>query len=747
MMLPIVAYTDKLSLAGGETLSVMASSFGAREYRADLRRIIQGDTNPEGPGYKDELIDLDLGGSRIAKVKGFYPGSCVIVPALEVFSGLEDFTIAAAVRATLLDGRERCVISIPGFARIGIDGDRRFFAEAHGQLLVASPKVITGSWYIVSLSFTARTGLLSFAISKDNEAASEDVKSTIVSATVQGGDCHADEVLIAAARGADGRLSCFFDGKIDRPAIFSAEITQEAVRRLLADFSQLSRIRTLLAAWDFSLKMTTQTICDVSPYQLHGRIYNAPTRAVTGWQWKGQELDWKKRPDLYSAIHFHSTDVYDTGWEVDFTVTLPDDLASGVYAIRLVPDGDEASAYYCVFALRPPRGKRSANTVAFLFPTCSYLAYANHRLGLDVPGTEIGMGRAVELDRHHMFLQAHPGIGFSLYETHDDESGVFHTSRLRPIVDLQPKVKSFLGGLGSNIWQFNADTHILGWLDAIGQEYDVITDEDLHAEGLRLLGNYNVVITGTHPEYHTRNMIEALQGFTNRGGRLMYMGGNGFYWVVSFNDDMPGIMECRRSEAGIRPWEPGHGQFYHGFTGEYGGLWRRNGHPPNHLCGVGMTSQGFDICEPYVLSPAAQDSRVSFIFDGVSTGSKIGDFGLAGGGAAGLEVDRADLAQGTPPHALVLASSTRHTDIYLMTPEDLLDPTPDWSGTQAEIIRADLTFFETTGGGAVFSTGSIAWSGSMAWNGYDNEIAHITSNVLRRFNNPQRFEIPKGYDG
>ena len=145
--------------------------------------------------------------------------------------------------------------------------------------------------------------------------------------------------------------------------------------------------------------------------------------------------------------------------------------------------------------------------------------------------------------------------------------------------------------------------------------------------------------------------------------------------------------------------------------------------------------------------PPARDDRVAFIFEGVSANAKIGDFGLAGGGAAGLEVDRADASHGTPPHALVLASLTRHPRIYLMTPEDLLDPTPDWSGTQAEIIRADLTFFETAGGGAVFSTGSIAWAGSMAWNSYDNEIARITSNVLRRFNDPQAFTMPEAKEG
>lgn len=740
-MLPIVGYTDKLSLAPGETLDVMVSSFGARRYRADLRRIIQGDTNPAGPGYKDRPVDLDLGPEREALAKPFRPGSCVVIPGQGMLRGLGDFTLAAAVFPTLLNGTRRTVIALPGFAEIGIDADGHLTGAAFGVSLASTVPLSVGQWHVAALSHCGATGRLTLALACEADAASAPAEPDTVTAQARKAGIAPTECIIAATRSEDGTLRQFFDGKIDRPALLTAALPFAILRGLLADFGQMRRQRILLAAWDFSLKMTTQTICDISPCQLHGPIHNAPARAMTGWLWKGQELDWKRRPDLYTAIHFHSTDVYDTGWAVDFTVTLPEDLPSGVYAVRLVPDGDDDAAYFCVFAVRPPREHPSGNTIAFLFPTCSYLAYANHRLGMDVPGTEIGMGRAVEMDRHHMFLQENPGIGFSVYETHDDGSGVFHTSRLRPIVDLQPKVLSYLGGCGSNVWQFNADTHILGWLDHVGAAHDVITDEDMHDEGLRLLERYNVIITGTHPEYYTRAMIEALQGFTDRGGRLMYLGGNGFYWVVSFNEDMPGIMECRRSEAGIRPWEPGHGQFYHGFTGEYGGLWRRNDHPPNHLCGVGMTSQGFDVSEPYMLGPDASDPRARFILDGVD-GPAIGNFGLAGGGAAGLEVDRADPAQGTPRHALVLGSSTRHTDIYLMTPEDLLDPTPDWTGTQAEIIRADLTFFETAGGGAVFSTGSIAWAGSMAWNGYDNEIARLTQNVLRRFDDDTPFDFP-----
>ena len=120
-----------------------------------------------------------------------------------------------------------------------------------------------------------------------------------------------------------------------------------------------------------------------------------------------------------------------------------------------------------MFAVRPKKGVRHRRALLPL-PTASYLAYANHRLGIDVPGTEIGMGRLVEMERHHVFLQEHPEFGFSFYEVHADGSGVFYSSRNRPIVDMQPRIKGFLGGLGSNLWQFNADTHITGWLDHMG---------------------------------------------------------------------------------------------------------------------------------------------------------------------------------------------------------------------------------------------------------------------------------------
>jgi N,N-dimethylformamidase len=116
----------------------------------------------------------------------------------------------------------------------------------------------------------------------------------------------------------------------------------------------------------------------------------------------------------------------------------------------------------------------------------------------------------------------------------------------------------------------------------------------------------------------------------------------------------------------------------------------------------------------------------------------LGDFGLSGGGAAGFELDRADFRLGTPPHALVLASSEKH-DLtkFVLVPEDVLSHVWTWPGDPPDkLIRADMVYFETPNGGAVFSVGSITFCGSLSHDGYRSNISRILDNVLRRFAAP-----------
>ena len=53
---PLWGYADALSARPGETIRFMVSS-ELPEYRAQMVRLIHGDINPLGPGFKEELVD------------------------------------------------------------------------------------------------------------------------------------------------------------------------------------------------------------------------------------------------------------------------------------------------------------------------------------------------------------------------------------------------------------------------------------------------------------------------------------------------------------------------------------------------------------------------------------------------------------------------------------------------------------------------------------------------------------------
>jgi N,N-dimethylformamidase len=257
-----------------------------------------------------------------------------------------------------------------------------------------------------------------------------------------------------------------------------------------------------------------------------------------------------------------------------------------------------------------------------------------------------------------------------------------------------------------------------------------------------LLKRYQTVVTATHPEYYTTQMRDALEDYLKGGGRLMYLGGNGFYWRIAFHPKKPGIIEVRRAEDGTRSWAAQPGEYYMNFTGEYGGLWNRQGRPPNALAGVGFVSQGFDASSYYRRKEGSRDPRAAFIFDGIED-DILGNFGFLEGGAAGEELDGFDINAGTPPHALLLASSENHTNSYQPAGDVVLVPVGAANGLMNPAIRADMVFFECPNGGATFSTGSIAYAGSLAHNGFDNNIARLTGNVLERFLDPTPFPLPE----
>jgi N,N-dimethylformamidase len=731
MTLAIVGYADRMTVRPGDTLKVMVScETGAATYSAQLVRLICGDDSPNGPGYKEQPVEHPANGTYPGRRQRINAGSYVVVPASPLLQSVTSFTLQALIWPTMPGRGAQTLLGRwdgtrqAGYALIIDETGALALQLGDGttsEFLSTGAPLDERAWYLASASYDAETRAVR-VVQQPMRARARDASVAVQETTarvVPGAPTQTPFLMAAHVAGEQaGRLVTggHYNGKLEAPRL---------ARRALAP----GETGELVAAWDFAREIPGDDIVDISGNGLDGVAVNLPARAMKGHLWNGEVHRWSEKPEHYAAIHFHDDDLYDAGWEADFELAIPKDLQSGIYAVKLTagePREDGGHEGFVTFFVQPPKGTATA-PVAFLASTATYMAYANSHHGWDDPLSEITYGSLLEFGPTGLFLNVRREFGVSTYDVHTDGSGSCYSSRLRPILNTRPKY---------SLWNFNADLHIIDWLEASGQRYDVITDEALQAEGLGLLKRYRAIVTGTHPEYHTRRMLEAIDGYLQGGGRLIYLGGNGFYWRIAYHPEKPGVIEVRRGESGTRTWIAEAGEYYLSFTGEMSGLWRASGWSSHKLVGISFGSEGFDVSSYYRRKPGSFDPRAAFIFEGIGADERIGDFGAVGGGAAGLELDIVDPRLGTPPHALVLASSENHSNVYLMTPEELISTYPGLDGIEDPRVRADMVFFETPNGGAVFSTGSIAWAGSLGHNGYANNVARITGNVLRRFLDP-----------
>jgi len=724
---PLLGYSDTFSVENGGEIAFKISS--DRPYRVTIERLRSADH--AGVGLKTSPVGSTVDGDYTGRVQQVACGSHVDIADAGAFA-LSRFTLAAHIWPTRpVSGRWQALLGGwseadgAGYA-LGLDGKGclalRIGDGRGGEAILSSGQpLLERHWYLVAASFDAATGEGWIAQRPLQRYAAPGDTTAEKSARLEVQPAPPQRFRIAAWGGA--AATGHYNGKIDGPRVASRALSAGERTALLAEPALPDFGDALVAHWDFAREIPSTRIVDTSPHGRHGRTVNLPTRAMKGWNWDGSTYDWTRDPAQYGAIHFHDDDLHDCGWETDFTLSVPDDLPSGLYCAHL-DSGDAEDRI--PFVVRPRRGTARA-PLALLLPTASYWAYGNSHHHLEWREGENVRGVFTTIDATALFLHEHPEFGCSLYDHHSDGSGVCIASRLRPLLNMRPKER---------LWQLPADTHIIDWLEGVGLEFDVITEDDLEAEGAELLSRYRCVLTGTHPEYPSKRMLDAYLAFQQSGGRFVYLGGNGFYWRTSYHPDLPGVIEMRRGEDGIRTWAAEGGEYHHAFTGELGGMWRRMGFAPQAVAGTGMTAQGFDISTSFERTPDSFDPRIAFAFEGIGPAERIGDFGLIGGGAAGWEIDRADTALGTPPHALVVARATDFSAAYHWMKEELTHTHSAITGEVCPLVRCDMVFYETPNGGAVFSTSSIAWAGALSHNGYDNNVSRITANVVRRFLDP-----------
>lgn len=671
-----VCYLDRWSVAPGESLSVHASGQGGAVLSLVRLRGLVGAVVPTGyieePASKAATVELEP--------RNVPMGSYAITERGPAVDASSRWQWTLHLMPTLTDRGE--------VMRWGSDGPVLYLRDgvlvARWNETTLIVPVDAGAWSEVILAHTG-TGRLELSVKPLGGGAwyrhARHQAAKVTPRSIAGA--------LTLARG--------FNGKLAGP-------------RLEADDQSI-------ASWDFSQAITTQSVPGRGQQGSELRLVNAPRRGVTGVLWDGSAHDWRTQPSHYDSIHFHDDDLSDCEWPVTATLQIPSSSPSGMYAVRIDADGQTFHAPFVVRARETP-------AVVFLASTFTWLAYAN-----SLWASPSGAALARAYPREAALCRRY---GCSMYARHRDGSGIGLVSTRRPVLT---GVSGLFGEAHGGQVTANDDLRVLQWLDGTGMSFSVITDHDLHTMGPQVLAGARVVVTGGHPEYHSRESLDALASFTATGGRLLYLGGNGFYTRVSTLPDTPHVLEVRRAEGGVRMWAEPAGEYHHQSDGALGGLWRRLGRPPNQLVGVGFSAQGSEMeTRAYVRTPAAGDARVAFLFEGVCEG----EIGAAGplGAAAGYELDRADVALGTPPHALVVARSLPFGPLTAPVNEERLthevldahDP-----------LRADMTFFEGPAGGAVFAAGSLLFPGALT---ETDGAGRIVLNALRRMADPEPFELP-----
>jgi hypothetical protein len=234
-----------------------------------------------------------------------------------------------------------------------------------------------------------------------------------------------------------------------------------------------------------------------------------------------------------------------------------------------------------------------------------------------------------------------------------------------------------------------AEWRLLSWLEREGYAPDLYAEAQLH-DGTLALDRYRILIISTHPEYWSREMYAAVRAWVfERGGKLMYLGGNGLDCEVEF---------VEADALVFRTQDPPQG-------GPFESRLHRTYAATSALLGVVFTQAGVMTAAPYaVVAPdhwafAGTDLGAGDLFGTASLHERIP------GGASGHETDKRTAS--TPPGTALLAK-----------------------GCNIDEGGAEMVHFSTPSGGEVFSAGSITWTASVL---VDPGVVAVTRNVLDRF--------------
>ena len=164
-MLRITGYSDKYTAFPGEEIKFYVNAEKNENYEVQIVRLIHGDTNPEGPGYKDEEVGAECNGNYQGKNQRIHGGSYIVIPQHDNLN-LESFTMQAYIFPTTPDKGRQGI-----FTKFNEEDKKGYglFVDENGCLSVeigdgsqvtkvtSEKKLLRKVWYLVIATFDAKT--------------------------------------------------------------------------------------------------------------------------------------------------------------------------------------------------------------------------------------------------------------------------------------------------------------------------------------------------------------------------------------------------------------------------------------------------------------------------------------------------------------------------------------------------------------------------------------------------------------
>lgn len=553
------------------------------------------------------------------------------------------------------------------------------------------------------------------------------------------------------AFGQGGKAAGFLDADIAMPAIYSRPLTEEEIRTRYAErgLNPPALEPALLGCWPLAEERGEQ-IADVSGATRNGRLINHGTWMIGGPSFLPGIARYRRdyRPDD-DAIRGHglrlaSDDLYHCRWQPTLKFSISKTARSGLYALRgryASPEGELLT--HAVFVVKRAAEAPPAK-IALLYSTNTWKAYSGASFGPAWPGIFANVG-----NKGFQPKPNDPLAPYCFYRFHRAGQPTYQIGWQIPWPATSPyAIVSTPDVAYSHLSR--ADRFTQRWLEQNNYRFDALSDLDLHRDAHALDGVKVLYIVG-HSEYWTREAMQRVREFLDRGGNVISLSGNTMYWRVTQSDD-DAVLECRKADAwGAQLADYMRGECWHEHDHLRGGVPRDCGDPEWKTLGVEFVAANemtvksdgafhvIDETHPFFQTPqpVGVTNGDRFAFDAVNKGrqplghesdvrvSTLMELTRRMPGLKGLLTDVQD-----PAGIRLLAVGRYASDGRLGAMRDYAHRVIPAALRKVEDSLCDVIHWQRPGGGQVFAAPSIAAGWTL---GACPHWSTLMKNVLHHF--------------